>query len=145
MTDKTLKTVNPLTEQVLKTYPRMSDDEAMDVVQNCHDAFLDWRLQSLDERAAVISAIAEELRKSKDEFARLMTDEIAGMESAESELLLKTLFDHVESDEFVYEHTWRVGDLSIWDNRCVLHARTDFDPAELRLLRRFCVIGDVPF
>ena len=76
MTDKTLKTVNPLTEQVLKTYPRMSDDEAMDVVQNCHDAFLDWRLQSLDERAAVISAIAEELRKSKDEFARLMTDEM---------------------------------------------------------------------
>ena len=76
---------------------------------------------------------------------RLMTDEIAGMETAESELLLKTLFDHVESDEFVYEHTWRVGDLSIWDNRCVLHARTDFDPAEPRLLRRFCVIGDVPF
>lgn len=76
MTDKTLKTVNPLTEQVLKTYPVMSDEEAMDVVQKSHDAFLDWRLKSLDERASVISAIATELRKSKDEFAQLMTDEM---------------------------------------------------------------------
>ncbi len=76
MTDKTIETVNPLTEQVLKTYPLMSDEEAMDVVQNCHNTFLDWRLKSLDERATVISAIADELRTSKDEFARLMTDEM---------------------------------------------------------------------
>jgi len=76
---------------------------------------------------------------------RLMTDEIDGMDEADARPLLDSLFDHAESDEFVYEHNWRVGDLSIWDNRCVLHARTDFDPAEPRLLRRFCVIGDLPF
>ncbi|MEH6791203.1 NAD-dependent succinate-semialdehyde dehydrogenase [Parasphingorhabdus sp.] len=76
MTDKTIETVNPLTEQVLQSYPMMSDAEAMDVVQDCHNAYLDWRLKSLDERAAVISAIADELRKSKDEFAQLMTDEM---------------------------------------------------------------------
>jgi succinate-semialdehyde dehydrogenase/glutarate-semialdehyde dehydrogenase len=76
MTDRNIQTVNPLTEQVLKTYPFMSDEEAIDVVQKSHDAHLDWRLKSLDERARVIAAIAAELRKSKDEFAQLMTDEV---------------------------------------------------------------------
>ncbi|WP_323800756.1 NAD-dependent succinate-semialdehyde dehydrogenase [Parasphingorhabdus sp.] len=76
MTDKSIQTINPLTEQTLATYPLMSDSEAMDVVQNSHDAHLDWRLKSLDERASVIAAIAAELRKSKEEFAQLMTDEM---------------------------------------------------------------------
>ena len=76
MTDKSIQTINPLTEQTLATYPLMSDSEAMDVVQNSHDAHLDWRLKSLDARASVIAAIAAELRKSKEEFAQLMTDEM---------------------------------------------------------------------
>jgi len=76
MTDKTIETINPLTEQMLKSYPVMSDKEAMDVVENCQKAFLDWRLKSLDERASVIAAIADELRNSKEEFAQLMTDEM---------------------------------------------------------------------
>lgn len=71
-----LKTVNPLTEQDLRSYPLMSDAEAMAVVEASHKAFLDWRLESLEERAKVIAAIAAEMRKSKDEFARLMTDEV---------------------------------------------------------------------
>ncbi|AMO73284.1 NAD-dependent succinate-semialdehyde dehydrogenase [Sphingorhabdus sp. M41] len=76
MTDKTIETVNPLTEELLETYPIMSDEEAMDVVQKSHDAFLDWRLKTLDERASVIASIADELRNSKEEFAQLMTDEM---------------------------------------------------------------------
>jgi succinate-semialdehyde dehydrogenase / glutarate-semialdehyde dehydrogenase len=71
-----LKTVNPLTEQDLRSYPLMSDAEAMAVVETSHKAFLDWRLKSLEDRAKVIAAIAAEMRKSKDEFARLMTDEV---------------------------------------------------------------------
>lgn len=76
MTDKTIQTINPLTEKVLETYSYMTDAEALGVVQKSHDAFLHWRLKSLDERASVISSIATELRKSKDEFAQLMTNEV---------------------------------------------------------------------
>ena len=76
MPDKTIETINPLTERVLQVYPVMSDDEAFGVVEKCHEAFLKWRLRSLDERAAVISAIAAELRRSSPEFAQLMTDEV---------------------------------------------------------------------
>ena len=76
MTDKTIQTINPLTEKILETYAYMTDAEALGVVQNSHDAFLAWRLKSLDERASVISSIGAELRKSKDEFAQLMTNEV---------------------------------------------------------------------
>ncbi len=68
---------------------------------------------------------------------RLMTDEILGMERAESDALLEQLFTAVETDqEIVYQHRWQLHDLVIWDNRVLQHARTDFDPAEKRVLRR---------
>ena len=75
---------------------------------------------------------------------RLMTVRIEGLPEAESEELLATLFDHQERREFVYEHVWRPGDLLMWDNRCTLHARTDFSPNERRLMRRVTILGEKP-
>ncbi len=75
---------------------------------------------------------------------RLMTESIVGLPPEESERLLWQLFDHQENPAWIYEHTWKVGDLLIWDNRCCLHARTDFDASERRLLRRCVVLGEKP-
>ena len=76
---------------------------------------------------------------------RLMTHHIEGLEVNDSRDLLAMLFDTLERPEFVYEHRWRVGDLLLWDNRCTLHARRDFDPGEQRWLRRVTIRGDRPF
>jgi taurine dioxygenase len=70
---------------------------------------------------------------------RLMTEYIVGMSRDESEKLLVGLIDHAENPEFVYAHEWTPGDLLIWDNRCLNHARTDFPAEEQRLLRRYTV------
>jgi taurine dioxygenase len=75
---------------------------------------------------------------------RLMTLRVEGMDPQESEGLLNFLFDHAERPEFVYEHIWRPGDLLLWDNRCTLHARTDFSAAERRLMRRVTILGEKP-
>ena len=75
---------------------------------------------------------------------RLMTLAIEGLPEAESTALLDMLFDHQEQRHFVYEHIWRVGDILMWDNRCTLHARTDFSPAERRLMRRITILGEKP-
>lgn len=72
---------------------------------------------------------------------RLMTDRIIELPEAEGTSLLDELFDHCERPEFIYEHRWKVGDTLIWDNRCVLHARNDFNENERRLLKRVTV-GD---
>lgn len=73
---------------------------------------------------------------------RLMTVGIEGMAQQESDDLLAMLFDHLEQPQFIYEHVWKVGDVLLWDNRCTLHARSDFNPAETRLLRRITLKGD---
>ena len=73
---------------------------------------------------------------------RLMTVAIEGMQREASDELLDFLFDHQEQRQFIYEHVWRPGDVILWDNRCTLHARTDFSPDERRLLRRITVLDE---
>ena len=73
---------------------------------------------------------------------RLMTFTVEGMDEDDGSALLTTLFDHMERDQFIYAHHWRVGDLVLWDNRRTLHARTDFSDQERRMLRRYVVMGD---
>ena len=96
-----LTTINPLTEEELEAYPQMSDEEASAVVEASHTAFLEWRLKSLEERAKVISAIAGEMRKSKDEFAKLMTDEVGK--------LLKDSREEVELCAAICDYTAKIG------------------------------------
>lgn len=76
---------------------------------------------------------------------RLMTRSVEDMDEVEGEALLSQLFAHIEQDQFIYAHKWRVGDLLLWDNRCTLHARTDFSDKERRMLRRVVVTGDRAF
>jgi taurine dioxygenase len=71
--------------------------------------------------------------------SRLMTQRILELEPAESDALLEQLCAHCERPEFVYAHRWTPGDLVIWDNRCLNHARTDFPAEQPRLLRRYTV------
>ena len=75
---------------------------------------------------------------------RLMTDYIVGMDRAESDALLEELFQVLEDPAHCYEHVWTPGDLVMWGNMCTLHARTWFDPAQSRVLRRTTVAGKAP-
>jgi taurine dioxygenase len=75
---------------------------------------------------------------------RLMTHHIEGVPREESEALLALMFETIERPQFIYEHRWRVGDLVLWDNRCTLHARRDFDPNASRWLRRVTIQGERP-
>jgi taurine dioxygenase len=72
---------------------------------------------------------------------RLMTARIEGLDREESDALLEELFAVGEDPSIIYEHVWRPGDLVIWDNRCVTHARTDFPQEERRLLQRTTLVG----
>ena len=70
---------------------------------------------------------------------------IVGMSEAESQALLKELIDYATQPQFVYSHSWTVGDLVMWDNRCTLHrARPYPKQTEKRILRRTTVAGARP-
>ena len=74
----------------------------------------------------------------------LMTEEIEGLGEAENRAVLRRLFDHVRASPDMYTHSWRPGDLVIWDNRRALHARTDFPADQPRKLRRVPIDDNGP-
>ena len=55
----------------------------------------------------------------------MQTERIDGLAPDESDDLLQELFAHLYSGAFTYEHPWQVGDLIVWDNVAVQHARRD--------------------
>jgi len=70
---------------------------------------------------------------------------IVGMPYAEGRALIEELNTVAIHPDLTYEHRWRPGELIVWDNRCVLHRATPYDPVtERRVVRRCTVLGDVP-
>ena len=63
----------------------------------------------------------------------------------DSERLLDALWEHATRPQLTWYQQWRVGDLVLWDNRCVMHRRDEFDPASRRLMHRSQIKGDRPF
>jgi len=49
---------------------------------------------------------------------------------------LDALLSQTVVDENVYTHTWKPGDLVIWDNRCILHRGTGYDADKYRRFMR---------
>jgi taurine dioxygenase len=66
----------------------------------------------------------------------MTTDSIVGLDPEESEELVQQLFAVLYAESNVLEHRWREGDLVIWNNRCVVHARGDVSQVEHRVLQR---------
>jgi alpha-ketoglutarate-dependent taurine dioxygenase len=72
---------------------------------------------------------------------------IVGMPEDESAALLSELLEHATQPRFVYRQRWRVGDLVMWDNRCLLHRAVldEHSGKYRRIMYRSIVKGTVPF
>ena len=69
---------------------------------------------------------------------------INGLPVDESEKVLDALWAHTGQPRFQWHHQWRVGDVLVWDNRCVMHHRDAFDPAARRVMHKTMTEGDRP-
>jgi taurine dioxygenase len=71
---------------------------------------------------------------------------IEGMPENEALDLIAELDAHCVKPEFCYRHSWRIGDLVMWDNASAMHlAICDYTLPERRLMHRTTVIGSQPF
>jgi taurine dioxygenase len=71
---------------------------------------------------------------------------IVGMQQQESDALLQELFAHCIRPDLVYTHSWRVGDLVMWDNWATQHRGTGgYSADQRRLMYRTTLKGAVPF
>jgi alpha-ketoglutarate-dependent 2,4-dichlorophenoxyacetate dioxygenase len=62
----------------------------------------------------------------------------------EGRLLLWDLMEHATQRPFVYRHSWRVGDLVIWDNRATMHRGRPYDDTKHRRELRRVTTLDLP-
>jgi taurine dioxygenase len=69
---------------------------------------------------------------------------IVGLSLEDSEALLNRLWAHATDESKSWWQKWNVGDLLMWDNRCVMHKRTAFDPNERRFMLRTQIKGAKP-
>jgi len=68
--------------------------------------------------------------------------EIEGLPTAEARALLRELREAATRPDLVYTHRWRVGDLVMWDNRCMLHRGRPWDESRhRRIMHRTTVAG----
>jgi taurine dioxygenase len=73
------------------------------------------------------------------------TDQVEGMSREESDELLDFLTAQMIRPEYHYHHEWRVGDLLLWDNRCLVHSvNMDFPVGQTRLHQRILLKGVKP-
>ncbi len=79
-------------------------------------------------------------------FVGMHASHLEGLPLEEGRARIEALEAHGTADRFTYRHTWRKGDVLMWDNRCLLHRADDnFDAAQHpRVLHRTCLRGTAP-
>jgi alpha-ketoglutarate-dependent taurine dioxygenase len=71
--------------------------------------------------------------------------QIEGMDIAESEALLVKLRSWATQPQFSYRHTWKLGDMVIWDNTGTMHRALPYDHKSGRLMHRTKLEGEEAF
>ena len=135
----------------VETKQRLHGLQAVHVYQSKHSA---RKLMSLPDqgKAAVPQSVTHPLVRTHPETGRkslylnpIRIEAIVGMPEAEALSLLEELLAHATQERFQYRHRWQIGDLVLWDNRCLLHkANGDYDHAQTRYLYRVMLQGDRP-
>jgi len=68
---------------------------------------------------------------------------IPGLTADESQRLISELIEFAVVDERrVYQHRWTVGDVVVWDNRCLMHKACAWDYKEPRVMLHSRIAGD---
>jgi len=102
------------------------------------------------ERLASLSAVHPIVRTHpetgrKGLFVGMYSKGIVGMPQSESQALIETLLQFVTQPQFIFRQRWRMNDLVVWDNRCMVH-RAVMSP-EVTKYRRVlwrCVVRGAP-
>ncbi len=79
----------------------------------------------------------------KNLFVGRHASHIRGEDLEESRKLLADLTEEGAQPPRLYKHIWQVGDIVIWDNRCVLHRGHRWPEDQARTMVRTTVAGEI--
>ena len=79
--------INPTTESTIATYEVLDNGQLEGRINGAQHAFLKWKEVAFPERSRLMNALAEELRKNLDKYAKIATQEMGKtFKSAKSEV-----------------------------------------------------------
>lgn len=73
---------------------------------------------------------------------RVITPHKAGLSNDEAIDLLQMLVQHTRKPEFHYFHSWKPGDMILWDNWRAMHCATGTAPGVERVIHRTTIAGE---
>jgi len=134
-----------------ETKLKIADLKAVHVYQSRHSV---RKLMVLTEgdKKNIPNSVVHPLVRTHPETGRkalyinpIRIEAIEGLPEPETLTLLDELLAHATQEKYQYRHKWRLGDLVMWDNRCLLHkANDDYDMTQLRYLYRVMLKGNKP-
>jgi acyl-CoA reductase-like NAD-dependent aldehyde dehydrogenase len=71
-----IETINPATGKILATYENINADEVSRKVKAAREAFAKWKKLDVVERAEYMRRLGRVMRKNREEYARLVTEEM---------------------------------------------------------------------
>lgn len=71
-----VKTVNPATNELVKSFEEMTEQEIESAIAGADKAYQDWKKTSYQQRADLLHKVASLMRKEKDTLAKLITLEM---------------------------------------------------------------------
>ncbi len=71
-----INSINPATNEEIKAYQEMNQDQINQVISESHKTFLSWHKTKFSQRAVLMKKAAEVLRSKKDKWAEVMTLEM---------------------------------------------------------------------
>jgi acyl-CoA reductase-like NAD-dependent aldehyde dehydrogenase len=71
-----IETINPATGKILATYESSNTEEVSRKVKAAREAFAKWKKMEIAERAEYMRRLGRVMRKNREEYARLVTEEM---------------------------------------------------------------------
>jgi aldehyde dehydrogenase len=71
-----IETINPATGESIRSYNAMGPEEIKHIANDARNAFPKWRNVDLSERAVYMRKLGRIMRKNKDQYAKLITEEM---------------------------------------------------------------------
>ncbi|PWF99680.1 NAD-dependent succinate-semialdehyde dehydrogenase [Levilactobacillus bambusae] len=70
------QTINPYTNEVVKTYPNATDTEIKSALEVTGNLYETMKTQKIEDRAVILHRIADQLRANEDELAKIATTDM---------------------------------------------------------------------
>ena len=109
-----IQTINPYTNELVKSFEELTDDQLEEKIAKAHEAYLIWKTTTISQRRELLLNVARIFRERKTELSRLITIEMGKLiAQSESEVeMVASVFEYYanNAEEFLKDRPLPIKD-----------------------------------